>query len=235
MKINGTASASKWAYKVKKKYECAEDVDEVTDNCVFSLFPKESWLKRRWQQLRTEYNSDSLHNPVLVKHLSFLKKCAKRADKVDDSIQIDHQIVGGDEFNVTQEQLDECMNETICTDANTINFDADNESNGSFAEYEFTIVADGSNDVVPHQTKNVNKTITIEKVVEDGRNSSERTASANLKIESPSIASKESPNTEVNEVEYQDKVFGDLVSAMLAKMTPEKKKQAKKEIMNILL
>lgn len=189
----------------------------------------ESWLKRRWYQLRAAYNSD----PALSKHLSFLKKSTKRTDRSSDKMKNDHRIDESDEFNVTQEQLDESMDEPNSSDLNTIHFDADNESTGSCQEYEFTIVSDAedaeSSDAENHKKV---KTIKIEKVVENG---SGRTTSASRQIKKPTFALNESSGSEVNEMEYQDKVFGDLVSAMLAKMTPEKKKQAKKEIMNILL
>lgn len=165
----------------------------------------------------------------------FLKKSIKKADRAGDKTKDDHQIDESDEFHVTHEQLDESMDETSSTDLNTIHFDADNESTESFARYEFTIVGDAEG--AAREPKNANKTkaITIERVVKDGDHMSERTTPPNLKMKKSPIAFKTSPSSEVNNMEYQDKVFGDLVSAMLAKMTPEKKKQAKKEIMNILL
>lgn len=117
--------------------------------------------------------------------------------------------------------------------SSTIHFDADNDSTGSCHEYEFTIVSDAE-DAESSDAESLEKvkTIKIEKVVENG---SGRTASASRQKKKSTPALNESSGSEVNEMEYQDKVFGDLVSAMLAKMTPEKKKQAKKEIMNILL
>lgn len=148
----------------------------------------------------------------------------------------DYQTEEGDEFHVTQEQLDESTGETSSNDENTINLDVDNESG---EDYEVTIVSDAgdavSNDLPARETKNANKTktITIEKVAERRGDTSKRKPAANLKVEKSAIALKASP--EVSEVDYQDKVFGDLVSAMLAEMTPERKKQARKEIMNILL
>lgn len=142
----------------------------------------------------------------------------------------DHQGEDDDEFHITQEQLDETVDETT-----SIIFDGDNESTEGFAEYEFTIVTDDDDVKRKNTNKSRSRAITIEKVEVDESSTSECTTSAVAKTEKSPIALKEAPSSDVNEVEYQDKVFGDLVSAMLSKMTPEKKKQAKKDIMNILL
>lgn len=160
----------------------------------------------------------------------------------------DHQIEEGDEFHVTQEQLDESIDERSSSDLNAINFDADNESTDTFEEYEFTILNDAedadveSNQLPSPETKDDNETKAIknENVANDKCITSVRKAAANRKTDNIPISLKESPAPEAPapeapEMEYQDKVFGDLVAAMIQQMTPEKKKQVKKEIMNILL
>lgn len=236
MKFIGTALVLKWAFKVRLRAKLRKGQRQI--NCFFFLIA-ESWLKRRWHQLRTEYHNNNQNNPILSNHLSFLKKTKKGAAIGGGNMREDHQTEEGDEFHVTQEQLDESTGETSSNDENTINFDVDNESAESFEDYEVTIVSDAgdavSNDLQTCETKNATKTktITIEKVLERRVDTSKRKPAANLNVEKSPIALKAS--SEVNEVDYQDKVFGDLVSAMLAEMTPEKKKQARKEIMNILL
>lgn len=211
----------------------SEAVEETKRRLIlFALFA-ESWLKRRWQQLRTEFNNSQLHHPALAKHLTFLKKTTTRA--TGSKVKDDHHEEDADEFHITQEQLDESLDETSSTDLNTINFDADNESTEGFAEYEFTIVTDADDLKRKNTNRSRSRAITMEKVEEDESSASECATSAVLKKNILPIALMESPSSEVNEVEYQDKVFGDLVSAMLSNMSPEKKKQAKKEIMNILL
>lgn len=82
-------------------------------------------------------------------------------------------------------------------------------------EYEYTFVTED-------KSKSVYKTqsIEIEKVDESATE-----PKAKITIQ----------NGEKNEMEYEDKVFGDFVAAILTKMSQDKKKQAKKDIMNILL
>lgn len=182
-----------------------------------------------------------MHNPALANHLKFLKKIQKDVENDKDTSRDDHRIEEGDEFHVTQEQLDESMDETSFKDLSTINFDADNESTDNFEEYEFTIVDDAedadahTNHLPSPKTENDIKpeTIEIENVVEDKCETSMTKPAANTETEK--LPPKESPGPEAPEMEYQDKVFGDLVAAMLQHMTPEKKKQVKKDIMNILL
>lgn len=158
-----------------------------------------------------------------------MKTHTKGVAGIDNNIGDAHEDAEAEdeEFHVTQEQLDGCIDDANCT--NAIVFDMDSESTENFAEYEFTIVADAPNDVEDQK----NKTITIEKVREE-RDTSENTVSVRRMDKSADVL-KGTLDMEVNEVEYQDKVFGDLVSAMLAKMSPQQKKQAKKEIMNVLL
>lgn len=190
-----------------------------------SFLCTESWLKRRWHTLRTNHN-DYARNSALAKQLSFLKKSAKGAKNADGKIKDDKQIEEGDEFHVTQEQLDE----TDSNDLNAMHFDADDESTESFEEYELTVVDDGDEDEAVSNDSDT-KAVTLKNIVEDvDDDTSEQSpvpASATAQTDKFSVAPKE--------LEYQDVVFGELVSAMLARMTPEKKKQSKKEIMNILL
>lgn len=110
-----------------------------------------------------------------------------------------------DEFVITADQIDESSDEKIIP----IEFD-ESEADQMF----FARDGDSGDDVSPKEAET-------------------ETGWTNRRMPLHWKAETTAPANEDNRTE--DQIFGEFVSAMLAKMQPDDKKKAKKEIMNILL
>lgn len=193
----------------------------------FFFYTLETWLKKRWQTICKEYcnaqiyNDKHKHKPKhikLAKQLKFLNvnklKDLYKVNSMDDDSSNENDA----EFCITQEILDKCEDDTAENCAATA---ADNE-NVEILNYEEEYIMQ-ENDA-DHDK--------IEIICANDKDINE------LEELTPNKTATNEPEAECTQPpddRNEDRIFGELVTAMLLRMGPSERRQAKKEIMNILL
>lgn len=193
------------------------------------LMISESWLKKRWKTIRNDHKRITIYNHIhnkkvpthrLAKDLKFLIIDLNGANKMNFE---DLKQPKSETFYVTEEMLDSCdIDDSVTIDSIVI------PKVGSGVT-----TAINSNNASPESTKTNNIHVKPKKTDHQTpiRNTilsdSSRSGTQNAAVINPAI-----PGTDER---CEDTIFGELVAAMLKKMSPEQKKQTKKEIMNILL
>lgn len=185
----------------------------------------ENWLKKRWKTIRSDHRRIIIYNHIhkdkvplhaMASHLDFLIIDLNGANQMDFR-DLEQQKTKS--FNVTKEMLDNCdINESVTLDLITIPKVPNNKTANEIG-LESDIPAKilkTSSSCPPEEQRPV--FMTVKTVLTDTK----------------SVPQSKMAVTNASE-RCEDTIFGELVVAMLKKLSPEQKKQAKKEIMNILL
>ncbi|XP_031625611.1 uncharacterized protein LOC116342223 [Contarinia nasturtii] len=206
--------------------------EELWDEIQKIMGIQKSWLKRRWKTIRNEHKKIILYNHFHNDNIP-LHKLAKYLEFFAINLN-DAQTMNFDDlkrpriesFCVTQEMLDSCdINETVTAD--------------SISVPKLLFIQS------PTPSRILNTGIIPDEPIKSYKipmNTSENKTLLNTANKKPintdnkdmlTVSKKFGSNLDTTE-RCEDIIFGELVVATLKKMTPEDKKRAKKEIMNIL-
>lgn len=188
----------------------------------------ESWLKKRWKTIRNDHKRITIYNHIhnkkvpthrMAKDLTFLMIDLNGANKMNFE---DLKQPKSESFYVTEEMLDSCdFNDSVTIDSIVI-------PKVSGVE---TAIESNSESHKPNKTNNIH----MEPIETDHQTPIRKTVLSDTSQSGTKTAALMNPAISGTDERCEDTIFGELVAAMLKKMSPKQKKQTKKEIMNILL
>lgn len=198
---------------------------------IFFLF-LEAWLKRRWLNIRSEHIDSETKgcDPSLI--IDFLNTTKLKALNQNKALKVTPGIV-----YITQTMLDNCdFDNSPSFQKISVPIKNENENNGEYLQHKVSVTPENRRKKVAKEQPIEKTPISNEHInVEQNQILGETRTEPSPSKKSIENAENSNSATKASNERCEEDIFGELVAAMLKKMSPAEKKRIKKEIMNLLL
>lgn len=192
----------------------------------------EAWLKRRWLNIRSEHIDSETKgcDPSLI--IDFLNTTKLKALNQNKALKVTPGIV-----YITQTMLDNCdFDNSASFQKISVPIKNENENNGEYLQHKVSVTPENRRKKVPKEQPIEKTPISNEHInVEQNQILGETRTEPSPSKKSIENAENSNSATKASNERCEEDIFGELVAAMLKKMSPAEKKRIKKEIMNLLL